>query len=360
MTDGKKDLTGLMDLPLAEPTADGSLPPELDVEPASVTIDSFESLEDQIKSHSGVAPDPFAPNETSSASDAAPTADVSAPDLGDFPPMDLAGGGGGSGSFSAPDPTGAPAEQSAPALPPMPAHLESFEAHPEPAETLEAVRTYAERLPSAAPSVPADFPFTLRVTGHLQSDERARFSDLITRENLGIREVDLEPQFEAGRILIPRVSEYAAVLLVQAIRGASVEIDLAPSDEAEATWNQSYSASEVSGSHHALPDSHDNPAESLPVTSDSQIPELGPYVVVDAVTASASLSSQSVEAEHSREYQELLEALQRELKYKAYRRGANAILCFQVTLTPLTLPSRYRLTVIGSAVKFAASPPPNH
>ncbi len=340
MTDGKKDLTGLMELPPAEPTADGTLPPELTIDQPSATVDSFGSLE-EFATHSPPSNSPSSPV----------TSDDSFPLLPERP-ADLAGGG--SGSFAMPD---APAME-------MPAPMEyapepALTAAPNNVDTLEAVRQYAEQLPSAAPNVPADFPFTLKVTGRLEPDERARFSDLITRENLGIREVDLEPQFEAGRILVPRVSEYAAVMLVQAIRGASVEIELGPSDDAEGVWNTPYSASEVSGSHHALPDSHDNPAESLPVTSDSLLPDLGPYVVVDAVTASASLSSNAVEAEHSREYQELLEALQRELKYKAFRRGANAILCFQVTLTPLTLPSRYRLTVIGSAVKFS-TPPPSH
>ncbi|OFZ70214.1 MAG: hypothetical protein A3K03_05995 [Bdellovibrionales bacterium RIFOXYD1_FULL_44_7] len=59
-----------------------------------------------------------------------------------------------------------------------------------------------------------------------------------------------------------------------------------------------------------------------------------------------------VEAESSSEYQEVLEGLKREMKYKAYRKGADAVVNFSISLTLLSVPSRYRLTAMGSAVKL--------
>jgi len=73
---------------------------------------------------------------------------------------------------------------------------------------------------------------------------------------------------------------------------------------------------------------------------------------------SAALSVQSVEAARSTEYQDMLDALGRELRYKAWRKGASAVLNFSVQLDLLTLPSRYRMLVTGSAVRAAQAPGP--
>ena len=58
-----------------------------------------------------------------------------------------------------------------------------------------------------------------------------------------------------------------------------------------------------------------------------------------------------LQAESSPEYQMLLEALQRELKFKAYRKRATAIVSFSVQLQQLHMPVHYRVLVTGSAVK---------
>src|SRR5437764_1503439 len=74
--------------------------------------------------------------------------------------------------------------------------------------------------------VPTSFPFSLMIEGTLRPEEREKLIDLISREKFGIREVDLEPQLESGRILIPRISEYAGVLLVQALRNTQARLRL--------------------------------------------------------------------------------------------------------------------------------------
>ena len=80
------------------------------------------------------------------------------------------------------------------------------------------------------------------------------------------------------------------------------------------------------------------------------------FFLVDTLVASASLRTNVVDATSSSEYQEILEGLQRELKYKAYYRGANAIIRFSIQLMPLALPTHYRIMAMGSAIKSQIPP----
>lgn len=220
------------------------------------------------------------------------------------------------------------------------------------------IKEYSENVSMAQATVPAAYPYSLLITGRLTDHEKEKLLDLLSRENMGIREVDLEPQLEAGRILIPRISEFAGVLIVQALRAASVEMELGPSDlifASENTRDESFVP--MSGSEDVAWSSSEasHPAEALPLTSESSIPGVNSFTVIDTLTATAALRSDVVETEKSSEYQEALDALQRELKYKAYRRGAQAIVSFSIQLAALNLPTHYRLTVTGLAVKLPSA-----
>jgi uncharacterized protein YbjQ (UPF0145 family) len=197
--------------------------------------------------------------------------------------------------------------------------------------------------------VEAAFPFSLLIEGVLELDERERLIDLLARESMGIREIDLEPQLAAGRILIPRISEYAGVLIIQALRATRARMRLAPSD----SLSDEEPLTDPRARTQSLTLSEEIPsAELIPISTEA-LESLDPAraVIVDIVTASAALRTTAVEAEKSQEYAELLESLARELKYKAYRKGAHGIVGFQVTLTPLTLTTHYRVTAMGSAVR---------
>ena len=89
---------------------------------------------------------------------------------------------------------------------------------------------------------------------------------------------------------------------------------------------------------------------SLPVTNADTLPQFTRATVLDTLVTSGLLTTRAVEASSSQEYEVLLEALIRELRFKAQRRGANGILALRVQLTPLTLPTDYRVTVTGTAV----------
>lgn len=236
----------------------------------------------------------------------------------------------------------------------------AHDTHPDTAHWSEKVSSAAEQI------VPATYPFSLLITGPLTAHEKEKLLDILSRENMGIREVDLEPQFISERVLIPRMSEYAGVLLVQALRGTRAKLRLGPADSifmTEETREEYVPETEIkTGSVRDLSgvsSDGSHPAERIRISADSSIPGIPQIQLIDFVIASATLEAETVEAQSSPEYQAILDALIRELKYKAYRKGALAITQFALELVSLSLPSQYRLTVSGSAVK-AAEPEISH
>jgi uncharacterized protein YbjQ (UPF0145 family) len=224
-----------------------------------------------------------------------------------------------------------------------------------PETPIDSIKSYSENLVAADAQVAAAFPFTLKIEGKLAPQESERLVSLIERENMGIRTVDLEAQIEEGRILIPRISEYAGVLLIQAMRGSSAKLQFGPSDEIFSTpetredlvdsapqWNVQDTIAEIG---QAL-----DQADEVVVTNSDKLPQYSSLQALDTVVVSGLLSTPAVEAQASQHYTKLLEALMRELKFKAKRRGANGIVSLTITLAPLTLPTDYRVTVTGTAV----------
>ncbi|OFZ21312.1 MAG: hypothetical protein A2X94_07635 [Bdellovibrionales bacterium GWB1_55_8] len=219
-------------------------------------------------------------------------------------------------------------------------------------EPLEQVRRYAEQLSERRESVPAAFPFSVLIEGKLLPEEKEKLVDVLSREQMGIREVDLEPQFEGDRILIPRISEFAAVLLIQALRNVRANIQAGPSDEIFSTADTRDDARSTSRvKKGAMQSDAGHPAEALPITAGPSIPWIANYKILGVLTASASLKSTSIETETSTEYLELLESLQLELRYRAHHKGASAILNYSIQLTPLQMSSHYRVSVSGTAIK---------
>ncbi|MCM2323012.1 MAG: hypothetical protein NDJ90_07090 [Oligoflexia bacterium] len=235
----------------------------------------------------------------------------------------------------------------------------SITLEPPSSASIDEIRRFSEETVHPRPVVPAAYPFSLLIEGPLDVYEKDKLLDLLARENMGIRDIDLEPQLSAGRILIPRISEYAGILLIQALRGTTARMRLAPSDEifaTDETREERPSVEAASREEILTPSGHMHPAEQIRITPSAGLPDLKDYTVIDVLTASASLRSETVEAERSNQYQEVLESLQRELRYKAHRRGATAILNYKAELKSLDLPTRYRLTLTGDAVKAHDGP----
>jgi hypothetical protein len=177
---------------------------------------------------------------------------------------------------------------------------------------------------------------------------------------MGIREMDLEPQLQGNKILIPRISEFAAVMVVQAMRTTTARMRFGPSDQ---IFSSTDAQSEVTLSNTSVPtpeqihipktlnEEPTHPAEIIPLTMERHLPLLDKYTIIDTITASAALESYAVEVDKSQEYQNLIDALQKEIRFKAFRRGAAGVISFRLQITPLTSPSRYRITAMGLAIK---------
>lgn len=230
---------------------------------------------------------------------------------------------------------------------------------------LDQIKMYSENSTVKA-TVPAAFPFSLMIHGALRPEEKEKLLTLLSEENMGFREIDLEPQLANNRILIPRISEYAGILLIQALRGTRAQIRFGPSDTIFSTEDTRSSseegADEVDENLSSFTSDFSHPAESIPVSSSDRISDVSPirttqYEVVDTLTASATLKSKTVEAENSTEYQQIIEALQRELKYKAFHKGASSIIHFKIQLTSLSSPTHYRILALGTAVKAVSQKP---
>ena len=183
---------------------------------------------------------------------------------------------------------------------------------------------------------------------------------MFSREDFGIREIDIEPQLDCGKILIPRISEYAGVLLVQALRDLPVKMRLGPSNEIyqkepdsddgtlELPRPETYSESREQDNASATPRVG---AESLPITSEDTIPQFPSFSVMDTLLASATLRSRVVEAEESDEYKRIVENLKQEIRYKAFHKGASGVIRFKVELTSLKSQSHYRVLATGVAIR---------
>jgi len=310
--DDKKDLSSLITLSPAEPESNSEAEAASETQPdASTEPVEFESLD---KLSQNFQPDP-APFET--GEDAASGLDMSLVD------------------------TPAPQETAAETA----TELESLA--PQTQTPMDSIKSFSEALANTPAQVGASFPFTLKIEGKLTPEEVEKLFTVLTRENMGFREVDLEPQIAEGRLLIPRISEYAGVVLIQALRGISAKIQFGPSDEVFSTPETRDDFVSFSTD---IPQTPLTFNDDLPVSNSENLPQFQQIRVLDTVITSGLLTTKSVEATHSEEYTLLLEALVRELKFKARRRGANGILSLQITLTPLTLPTDYRVTVSGSAV----------
>ena len=188
------------------------------------------------------------------------------------------------------------------------------------------------------------------ITGQLHESEKNQLMDLLEREKMGFRAIDLESQFELGKILLPRISEYAAVLIVSLLRGTQANIRVGRSDEIYASLDTQDEASVQMQRPQSSSISISPEKLSISTSTTSNYPH-----VIGVVQASATLTTHSVEATESDEYQRLVEALNQEIRMKAAVRGAQAIIAYSVELIRLSLPSQYRIQVLGTAVRHTES-----
>lgn len=228
----------------------------------------------------------------------------------------------------------------------LPEHTDLPEVTPEPErDALSPIRDAIDGSTHIQAQLEVSHPFTLLIEGPLDATQREDLLSMLSRYQMGIREVELEPQFESHRILLPRISEYAGIMISHKLRSANVAITFGPSDQVSGEITHQKPLTEVidAGKTHL--------AESVILTNLATLPELEPFDVIDALSVSAALESFEVEAAKSKKFETLVEKLKTELKYRAFRKGAQAVIQLSMELKSLGSPSHYRLTLLGSAIK---------
>ena len=290
------------------PTNDNSV--DFYVDPAGPKHDSFHEEKQE------------APKETSAA-----------------PPAENAHGG-----FSFVDESGVPSTE----------HHDPFADHPvtsTPAPTklpsgVDGIKNYSERARESSFNANAKNPFHLWIVGNFDPFSRDKLLLFITENPMGLNSGDLDRQINAGRVLLPRISEFAGIKLVQDLRDSGLSFKLKPSsrdedevlpkDESLRLQYEAATPVDTTGALVVLPAGAIDPAL---------------WQAFDSIQIVQFLKAEIVEVERSELFQELLERMTTSLKNKARLKGAAAIGALVHELKPLRLPSHYQLELKASLLK---------
>lgn len=222
------------------------------------------------------------------------------------------------------------------------------------AKTLDEVRNYSDHLAPSA--TPLEHPHSLLITGSLKEHERETLLKILSRENLGIREVELDPQFEAGKILIPRISEFAGVMIIQALRNTTALMRLGPSEKIFASRDSVDQDLLIfpprSEAELLVMEEGNHPSDGMILTPDETLSGRGVGEVIDTLHSSMNIKATQVAHPQSSIFQDAMEKLKRQLKLQAHHRGANALLSFKYELHPLEGHVFYKLVVQAKAVRI--------
>ncbi|MBI2606157.1 MAG: hypothetical protein HYW49_08770 [Deltaproteobacteria bacterium] len=97
---------------------------------------------------------------------------------------------------------------------------------------LTAVREFGQRVAIGSPQVEASPPYSLLARGTFDENARKQIASVILgEESLGIRPDELAIQLEAGKVLVPRVSEFAAIAIAAKIRDVVDDLRIGPAAE---------------------------------------------------------------------------------------------------------------------------------
>jgi uncharacterized protein YbjQ (UPF0145 family) len=225
---------------------------------------------------------------------------------------------------------------------------------------LGTLKDYSERLAPGSQPISAAHPYSLLIEGPLETHEREALLQILDRENLGIREVELEPQFAAGRILIPRISEYAGVLIVQTLRGSAARMRLGPSEKIYASKETLDEEPLIyppgADTEILVNESETAEANRVILTTDATVPGQETLDALGVIHASTNLKSSHVAKAQDPHFQEAIDRLKHQLRSQARHRGANALVSFKYDLHPLEGQTVYKLVVQGTAVRVAERP----
>jgi len=222
-------------------------------------------------------------------------------------------------------------------------------------DSLDKIKNYSDRMTPTGTTVPAGIPYSLVIEGQLKVHEKERLLEILSREQLGVREVEIEPQLAAGKILIPRVSEYAGVLIAQALRNSNARIRLGPTDKIFQSKELAEDDSLLfprSPNYVRKEENHAHAADEMTLTSANEVPGHRVAKVLDTFEVSTNLRALHVHSSNSTFFQESLEGLKKQLRLHAHHKGSDAPVRFKTELFPPDDQSQYKLLATAVAVKL--------
>ena len=322
-----------LDLTETPETGPSGLTDPTNTDQPSPTVESFDTLDQILKDQSDTVVDPTPSITLENTTDSVPEF---------LHPLN-------------PEPTLTPESKTSPELEPG----TSLKMEIEPQDTLSSVQMISESLHATPEYATLSFPFSLQISGVLKPDEREKLLDRIKEAGLDIQPIDLETQFEMGRVLLPQLSEFTAVWIAQSLRDSQAKILLGPSEQIFTSSMQDKRTENTPSQRPTvqIEKTEDSllRADHIKLHTTNTLPGTSQWSVIDTITVTCTLRAQKVEAIQSPEFDDSLDALKRELKQRAYRKGATSILDFKYQLTALDTPSHYRLFVSGTAIRHKLS-----
>ncbi|MBC7396492.1 MAG: hypothetical protein H7333_03535 [Bdellovibrionales bacterium] len=215
-----------------------------------------------------------------------------------------------------------------------------------PLDYLDGLKHYSQRTQEFAFEPGIKAPFHLSLQGTFDPYSRDRLLLFINENPIGINSSDLDLQLKSGRVLFPRISEFAGIKLIQDLRDSGLLFKLTPSSRDE---------DEAVQAAPPLVFSYESGTEDA-VTSDIPVlPEAGfdpkLWKVIDSMQMMQYLRAEILEVEKSELFQNLIDRMLEALKRKAKLKGADALNGLTHEVKALRLPSQYQVELRANLLK---------
>ena len=218
-----------------------------------------------------------------------------------------------------------------------------------PKRTLDQIQTYSDQSRSVVNEIPIFYPFHLLISGEFGPYERDKLLLFITESPIGLNSADLDLQINAGRVLLPRISEYAGIKMIQDLRDSGLQFSLTPSSRDD---DETYRKDEAQVFRFDGNNGISRGLQFSPIPVLNWKPELAhQYQEIDTIQVSQYFKAEMVEAEKSDIFQEVIDRMLDSLKQKARLKGGDALTQVDQKLLRLRLPSQYQVSIQATVLK---------
>lgn len=231
-------------------------------------------------------------------------------------------------------------------------------------ETFEDLKKFSENSSFSSAATEANPSFSLLIKNVRYLEDVQDIIVLLKELNLLVdNEEQTKSRLMRGMLLVPRISEYAAIFLAHKLRRFDIDIQLGLSDEIHPPKHQEAPETGIVSKHSLYQNQNhyfhfDNPKLELSQIIVSAAPTLEGYQVVKYIGVASEhkmLESPVVEDEGSTEVPAHYQELAQKLKAHALKANSNAVVGLNYQLTPIPADlgmggHKYRLTCTGNLV----------